>query len=284
MAPYTLRRFTDPAAFAAVAEPFLLRDEATHCLQLGLIQGIAAGEWPDPYLAVVDGGGGTELVAIRTPPHNLLLSRCDDLDALEPLLTDRLQAETGLTGTLGPAEVADAFAEAWSRAAGVPAVLRQRQGVYRLERVEPVEPVAGRVRKASEADRNLLLDWMASFLSEALPGKAFDVASMLERWLGSPQRSLYFWEVEGEPTAMAGVGSPTPSGIRVSAVYTPRERRGNGYATSLVAELSRREIAAGRRFCFLFTDLANPVSNRIYRRIGYRQVSGASEFRFGEDD
>jgi predicted GNAT family acetyltransferase len=125
---------------------------------------------------------------------------------------------------------------------------------------------------------------MASFLGEALPGKSFDVASMLERWLGSPQRSLYFWEIEGEPTAMAGVGSPTPSGIRVSAVYTPPERRGNGFATSLVAELSRRELVAGRRFCFLFTDLANPVSNRIYRRIGYLLVSKASEYRFGEGD
>jgi len=29
----------------------------------------------------------------------------------------------------------------------------------------------------------------------------------------------------------------------------------------------------GQRFCFLFTDLANPVSNAIYPKIGYRAVA-----------
>jgi predicted GNAT family acetyltransferase len=283
MADLELRRFADPAAFAAVAQPFLLRDEATHCLQLGLIEGIAAGEWSDPYLAVVDGpDSAPALVALRTPPHNLLLSRCDELSALGPLLADRLEANDSLTGVLGPTEVADAFAEGWGRASGVPFELRQRQGIYRLERVEPVALSPGGVRRAAEADRDLLTAWMSAFLAEALPGNQFDAVGMIGRWLGSPQRALFFWEAEGEPVAMAGVGSPTPSGIRVSAVYTPHEQRGNGYATSLVATLSRRELDGGRRFCFLFTDLANPVSNRVYRRIGYRQVSQASEYRFGE--
>ena len=30
--------------------------------------------------------------------------------------------------------------------------------------------------------------------------------------------------------------------------------------------------ASGATGCTLFTDLANPVSNRIYERIGYRRV------------
>ena len=58
-------------------------------------------------------------------------------------------------------------------------------------------------------------------------------------------------------------------------MYTPPELRGRGYATALTAELSQRLLdgrlfEGGRRFCFLYTDLANPTSNAIYERIGYR--------------
>ena len=35
-----------------------------------------------------------------------------------------------------------------------------------------------------------------------------------------------------------------------------------------------------RRFCFLFTDLANPTSNSIYQRIGYRAVTDITLWRF----
>jgi predicted GNAT family acetyltransferase len=64
-------------------------------------------------------------------------------------------------------------------------------------------------------------------------------------------------------------------------VYTPPQLRGRGYATSLVAELSRALLDAGRRFCFLYTDLANPTSNAIYERIGYVKVAEAAMVAFG---
>ena len=50
-------------------------------------------------------------------------------------------------------------------------------------------------------------------------------------------------------------------------MYTPPELRGHGYATALTAELSQRLLdgrlfEGGRRFCFLYTDLANPTATR----------------------
>ncbi|MEX2540297.1 MAG: GNAT family N-acetyltransferase [Trueperaceae bacterium] len=285
MSPYSLHRFGDLDAFAEAAEPFLLEDEAAHSLLLGLIGGIRAGEWKNPYLAIVEResglrGAAPALVALRTPPHKLLLSRCDDLEALQPLLADAGLAR-GLTGVLGPATVADAFAVGWIRSTSIPVRPGQRQRIYRLDRVSPVADVPGVVRRADESDRPILSTWMSGFLAEALPGKPTDVSETVDRWLGSPQRQLYFWDVDGHPVSMAGVGSPTPRGVRVSAVYTPPEKRRQGFAGTLVAELSRRQLAAGREFCCLFTDLANPTSNRVYRQLGYRPVCDASEYLFG---
>ena len=80
------------------------------------------------------------------------------------------------------------------------------------------------------------------------------------------------WEVGGQVVSLSGFGGPTPNGIRIGPVYTPPEHRGRGYATTLVADLSRHQLTGGRRLCFLHTDLANLTSNAIYVRIGYRRV------------
>ena len=47
-----------------------------------------------------------------------------------------------------------------------------------------------------------------------------------------------------------------------------------------MADVSARVLARGKRFCFLYTDMANPTSNAIYRRIGYRLVCGSAVIRF----
>jgi ribosomal protein S18 acetylase RimI-like enzyme len=71
-----------------------------------------------------------------------------------------------------------------------------------------------------------------------------------------------------------------PNGIRVNAVYTPPRLRGRGYATACVAALSSAQLRAGRRYCFLFTDLANSTANEIYQRIGYVAVGDVDQHEF----
>jgi predicted GNAT family acetyltransferase len=63
-------------------------------------------------------------------------------------------------------------------------------------------------------------------------------------------------------------------------VYTPPELRGRGYASALTAALTGTLLDGGRRCCFLFTDLANPTSNRLYERIGYERVADVDEYTF----
>ena len=71
--------------------------------------------------------------------------------------------------------------------------------------------------------------------------------------------------------------------MRVGPVYTPPELRGRGYATTLTAAVSQDQLDQGRRFVTLFTDLANPTSNRIYQAIGYRPVRDVDVVAFEPD-
>ena len=89
---------------------------------------------------------------------------------------------------------------------------------------------------------------------------------------------IYLWE-DDEVVSMAGYNGPTPHGIRVSAVYTPPEHRGRGYARACTAALSQI-LLDSYQFCFLFTDRANATSNYIYQQIGYKPVCDVDEYRF----
>jgi uncharacterized protein len=152
--------------------------------------------------------------------------------------------------------------------------------IYQLTTVRPPAAGPGQLRRATAADRPLLEAWFAAFHAEAMHGAvASDRATLVTRWLTAPSRYLALWE-DGAPVALAGATGPTPHGIRIGAVYTPPEQRRRGYASALVAALSQHQLDAGKRCCFLFTDLRNPTSNHIYQAIGYEPVVDIAELRF----
>jgi uncharacterized protein len=68
--------------------------------------------------------------------------------------------------------------------------------------------------------------------------------------------------------------------MSISLVYTPPPYRGRGYASNCVAALSQHLLDEGWKKCSLVTDLANPVSNSIYQKIGYRPVCDFTEYLF----
>ena len=188
-----------------------------------------------------------------------------------------------LPGVVGAHPEVDEFVRLWTQSHAIePRVLRN-QGIYALERVRSVPPVPGRARSATRDDLPLLLDWMVAFGEEVLeeddPGRA-EAREGIEHRLASANGGIDLWEDEGEVVSLSGWGGPTPNGIRIGPVYTPPERRGRGYATALVAEQSQALLDGGRRFCFLYTDLANPTSNAIYERIGYVKVAESAMVAF----
>jgi GNAT superfamily N-acetyltransferase len=183
---------------------------------------------------------------------------------------------------MGPKPVVTSFVAGWKAATGRRATRALAERIFRLARVIPPPATAGSWRLARDGDESLLAAWVAAFQAEALPpdDPSLDVGAMVERWVRGVGRTAYLWEVDGRVVSLVAAGSPTPSGVRIGPVYTPPEERRHGYATALTAAASQHQLDRGRRFCFLFTDLANPTSNRIYRSIGYEPVTDVDEYRF----
>jgi uncharacterized protein len=280
-------RLDDAATFLAEAGPLLLGDEARHNLILGIAGTIR--DAPDVYplrsFWLVRKEGRPVAAAIRTPPYNLILARPESPLALEALADGIAEELPGINGCVPEAVQ---FAELWAGRIGARPRTNMRQGVYALEEVQPLPAAPGSARVATADDRDLLLRWWIAFGDEVLheggPGRE-NAGAMIDHRLSAAGRGFLLWEHDGEPVSFAGWGGATPNGIRVGPVYTPPELRRRGYASALTANLSEglldgRLFEGGRRFCFLYTDLANPTSNAIYERIGYRRVAESAEIVF----
>ena len=272
-------------AFLALAGPFLQAHEAEHNLALGLLGRLRTDPRLygfDPTFVVVEDAGEIVGCLLRTPPHGVVISRFDALEGVDAVAAEVIGMHPGLPGAVGPAEEAARFADAWSRFTGVSARIAVRQRVHAAAKVDPVPRASGHMREIRPDDASLAIAWLRAFADEAL-GEAphvEDIELTYRRRESDPSGAWLVWDDDG-PVSLAGYGNPTPSGIRVGPVYTPPERRGRGYATSLVADLTAERLAAGLEFCFLLTDLTNPTSNAIYARIGYEPVADWDQWAFG---
>lgn len=279
-----IERHDEPAGFFALVAPFLERREAQHNLQLGFRTRLEADRHAfgpaDPRLyAVLDDAGDVTAVATQTPPFGLVLSEVDD-PAIVAALADRLAADGAELPTAnGPVAVARAFAERWASLTGAVPSVQTEERIYEAEAVIHPDGVGGAMRLYAAPDRPIVIDWMTAFFDEAMPGSP---EAQVERFVdgrATGAGSIVLWEDDGRLVSLAGHTGETPNGSRVGPVYTPPELRGRGYASALTAALTE-QLLERRRFCFLYTDLANPTSNSIYQRIGYRPVTDVTVWRF----
>ncbi|MFF0222841.1 GNAT family N-acetyltransferase [Streptomyces sp. NPDC004629] len=233
------------------------------------------------YGVLGDETGGVRAALLHTPPHPVNLTPLASVEA-EELAARLLARGHAVPGVSAEQGTAAAFAAAWHRTAGGPSDgLRQRQRLYRLGELTAPEPAPhGRARVAGPPDRELVRRWYEEFTA-AVGGPAS--AAFAADWADSriAHGGVTVWEIpDGTPVAMAAVTPKIAGQIRVTTVYTPADLRGRGYAGAVTATVSQAARQTGAQEVLLFTDLANPTSNGLYQRIGYRPVADFAVYGF----
>ncbi|MFW9937004.1 MAG: GNAT family N-acetyltransferase [Candidatus Thorarchaeota archaeon] len=276
----------DAKKFYDLVNSFLVEHEAENNIILAILTTII--EFPERYgkekpdLVTVVHNGDIELVSIRTPPFNHILSYTDDLSTLDFLVEDFVKKGIQVPGLFGCKEIAKKFVKFWCQAKDLTYKLVMNERIYKLEKVSEVAIGNHEYIIADKKYRDLILKWTRKFIIEALPHEKEDsILKSLERVKKDIQEGRIFLLFEnGKPVSMARKAGKTPNGNLVNLVYTPPNLRRNGYATELVAHLSKYLLAEGNKYCFLFTDLMNPTSNSIYQKVGYRPVTDYDQYEF----
>jgi RimJ/RimL family protein N-acetyltransferase len=271
--------------FLARAGDFLRSKPGLHVMPLTWAarlraRGAAALGTGTPVFGVLEHAGEAHAAFYRLPPRAL------GLTPLTPEQADTLAARLAAVGYRLPSVSADhstatAFAHAWQRHTGAtpePRDLRLR--LYRLGTLTPPQPPpAGHGRVLGDQDLEQTMFWCGEFAKAV--GEAVTVNA--DTWADTrfADKRYTLWETpDGTPVSIAGMNPMADGQIQLDIVYTPAHLRGHGYAGAVTAEVSRAALASGAREVVLFADLANPTSNALYQRLGYRRLTDWAGYDF----
>jgi predicted GNAT family acetyltransferase len=262
---------SDPAWALEQGATFLDAEPVLHNVVLSLLHERVAHEEPGRYWLATD--AGTPVGVVFQSPLTFFASlTCMTSDVIEAMVDAIAEEGIALPGVIGEAATAARFAGQWTERHKSAAAPTGGQRVYEIDGVAEGAAAPGRLREALRADRDLVVSWLREFQEEVGEGGGSDPEAVVDR------RQFWLWD-DGGPVSMAGSTEPVEGVVRVQAVYTPPANRNRGYGGACVGDLSRLMLEGGHR-CMLYTDLANPVSNSIYRRIGYRAVAEVLRYRF----
>jgi predicted GNAT family acetyltransferase len=259
-------RHTDLDAYLAAVAPMAARGEASASFFTGGAHSMKRLP-PRPgeriYLATFRGAGTFGAALLRDVGPVLI--GASDPAAAEAFAADLAGDGPELQGVMGAAAGCEAFARQWQASTGRASRLRVRMRQHALVAVNDVPAAAGAPRVASVADTEWVIERQSAFIEEV------GIPPQRLREILPPRIArgdFRIWD-DGRPVAYAGCNDSAPDFARIAPVYTLPGCRGRGYATALVAVLSRELLGRGKRRLFLTTDVANPTSNAIYARIGF---------------
>jgi uncharacterized protein len=265
----------DPAFVLSRAGVFLASQAVLHNLVLSILHARAAQGDPGRYWLALrqDKIVGVVIQSPLTFPATLTPM---DPSAAAAMADAIAAAGITLPGINGEAATAARFAGQWSERTKSAATPFQGNRLYELLEIGEVPGVEGELRQAGPKERSLMILWTRAFQHE-IGESGNDTELRVDRALAAGQ--LWIWDRNGETVSMAVSREPVYGVVRLSGVYTPPDRRKHGFAAACVWALSKQLCDAGYR-CVLYTDLGNPTSNSIYRRIGYGAVAEALRYRF----
>jgi len=275
------KRYSEIDEFITDVLDILLEDEVRHNLLISILLDNKRDTVANWLLSTVcDENGAILLIAICTPPFNLLL--CKNGPVMNAEAVEFFAGELKRIGFVPPGIIAEkdlarCFADAYCGSSG--SVWKMTMAVMKLDQLSEYKKAPGFCRMLNEKDISFAPAWEHAFCVDCkLPVYSPEESeARIKVRLG--MNIHYIWEDE-VPVAQAVFGRNTPNGAAVSWVYTPPEHRGHGYATSVVAELCKAIFASGKAFCCLFADTANPASCKAYLNLGFYNVCEVDEIKF----
>ena len=269
----------DPERFAVRAVPFLAAERLSSTViatQLdGVRRGLRTPGAEDRWFVVLEGDRVVG-AAMHTPPRPPFLPRL--APEVATFLAARLhELGRALDGAVGEAGATLAFAEEWVAHSGGSHRVAMSEQLYRLEHLREPDGVPGEATVATPGDVELVESWLGLFHDEATPTDPLapgELAAVADRMVGSGRCVL--WRLGREAVSLAVVSAAVAGVARVGPVFTPRPLRGHGYAAGATAAATALALEHGAADVVLYTDLANPTSNALYQRLGYRPHQDAA--------
>ena len=245
------------------------------------LRGEAKDDW---YCATVkDGNGGIILSACCTPPFNITMYETGNInngEAISLLARELFHMGYNPPGVLSASTTAEAFAESYAKIAGKNKRAHTTLNAMQLFEVSKIDYAPGFMREITDEDIYYIPYWEMAFQSETGDMPWITLSDTVESFKNDLGKNKHYIWVDKTPVSQAVFVRENFSGATISKVYTPPFYRNKNYCTSLMAQLSRNLLDRGYKYCCLFADADYPMSNKVYQKVGYRDICLYREIKF----
>lgn len=273
-----IRSEKNPSEFLKVAAGLLYSREAEYSLIIGFCLHQIKFEKTDYlYFHIYQNG---ELIAVALVSDKNLIVTAAPGPVLNKFARFLAENKISFGGVVGPAVSAEAITRSYAQATNRGFKVGFKQRLFKNESVIEPKNQKGSAYLATSDDEELVAQWLLNFQNECLPHETVTLEKMRSNAKEKIQADqVYLWRDESErPVSMCCLARPTKNGVTINGVYTSPDSRKNGYGSAVVAFATKNMLNAGKIFCVLYTDVANPTSNKIYKAIGYTEVANSTHY------
>jgi len=273
--------------FLEELEPILLEQEAVNQLLLNNATHLKDKEVSSDHFfgKATSDDGAILLIFLHMSPFNVLV--CErvpfSLELVEYFVTHVLSLGVEVRGINASYLFASNFCARMKEKTGRTFYQRLAMDIMVCKKLNPVTLPLGRFRLATRDDFNLLNHWYVAFVQEAM-GDTASIEEVTEKNKSKiEEEKLHFYEDEyGQVVSMAISSRILKKGVSISLVYTDPSKRNKGYGMAVTYHLTQKILKMGNEYATLFVDKMNPISNRVYLKLGYEIIQENYDFRFEE--
>ncbi|MGH1259097.1 MULTISPECIES: GNAT family N-acetyltransferase [Bacillus] len=256
--------------FKEEVTPFLEKNEQENNLILGVLQMVQQ----PIFMGVAKQEEEIAVVFLQTEEKKQIIVATSEIaeEDIVELAKKLTKVYSNVPRLIGNKKIVQKLAEEIAVLENKKTTVAMEQGIYELKQVKKKWNGDGVFREVSSDELTLIEQWIYQFCEDVRLPTTKEEAKQTAHTLITNRR-LFGLEVDGKLVSVAAKTRPTTNNITVNFVYTPKEARKKGYASSCVAALSQRMLDEGYKTTTLYTDLANPTSNKIYQEIGYEKIA-----------
>ncbi|MBE7105721.1 GNAT family N-acetyltransferase [Bacillus cereus] len=269
MSMIQLHVYEEVLRFKEDVTPFLEKNEQENNLLLGVLQ---VAQEPI-FMGVAKRGEEITVVFLQTEEKIQMIVATSEISEVDiaKLAKELTKVYPDIPGLIGNKKNVQKLAEEVAVLENKKTNVVMEQGVYALQQVKKKWNEEGIFREINSDELPLIEKWIYQFCEDVKLPTTKEEAKQTAHTLITNNR-LFGLEVDGKLVSVAAKTRPTTNNITVNFVYTPKKERKKGYASICVAALSQRMLDDGYKTTTLYTDLANPTSNKIYQEIGYEKI------------
>jgi ribosomal protein S18 acetylase RimI-like enzyme len=224
-----------------------------------------------------------QIIFMYRPPYNLVVHPFKDICENDMMMFAKsiFSKEPQIPGINAPEMFAKSFSECFSHISRRNYTPHLQMDIMVIKSLKPVILPIVTCRLAQQSDLSFMNQWTIEFSEEALH-ETPDLSTVNEKNLEriAKKQCYLILDEQNNPRAMGLLTRPMKKGIAMTLVYTEKKSRGLGFGIAVAHYLSKIAFEMGYHYVSLYVDKSNPISNRVYRKVGFNVIMDQSDYRF----